>query len=201
MSIRAVLFDLDGVLLDAVEVHYRSLNLSLVEHKFPRIEIEEHTLTMNGLPTREKLKKMVEDGRVIPHMVDSVIRLKQQYTTAFMRELVRPSPNLYCLVAGLREKGLYWGVVSNAVADTVWLGLKLLGLQVPKVVISNESCTPKPSPEPYKKACELLRILPQEALAVEDGNYGVKSATDAGCKVLRVRCPDEVTPNLIWSNL
>ena len=53
--IKAVIFDLDGVLVDTKEIHYEALNQSLEKYKFKKISIDDHTKIFDGLPTMEKL--------------------------------------------------------------------------------------------------------------------------------------------------
>jgi beta-phosphoglucomutase-like phosphatase (HAD superfamily) len=53
--VQAVVFDLDGVLADLVEVHYQALNEALAKNGFPAITREEQDSLFNGLPTKTKL--------------------------------------------------------------------------------------------------------------------------------------------------
>ena len=78
-AIKAVLFDLDGVLIDATEWHYKALNRSLALFGFT-ISRYDHMATYNGLPTRQKLEMLsVEKG--FPRSLHSLVnKIKQKYT-------------------------------------------------------------------------------------------------------------------------
>ena len=78
--IKAILYDLDGVLVDATEWHYESLNLALEQVKGFKIKRDEHIQTFNGLPTMRKLEILLEQGRVKKDDFDSIWKKKQDLT-------------------------------------------------------------------------------------------------------------------------
>lgn len=200
--IRAVLFDMDGVLVDTRSCHYEALNRALAEHGCATIPPETHRTLYDGLPTATKLRVLVDRGLVPPDKVGPVSDAKKRNTVALLKETVRFDPRVYCLVAGLRARGLRTGVVSNAVPETVISvcdELEILSFM--GVIVSNADGPPKPDPFPYRTACERLWLSPSEVLAIEDGAYGVESATAAGCVVVRVGGPSEVTPENVWRHL
>ena len=67
-----------------------------------------------------------------------------------------------------------------------------------KTIVTNEDVAfPKPDPAGYSLACKNIGIEPSRVLVIEDGDYGAKAATDAGCKVIRVSGPDDVNIGLL----
>jgi sugar-phosphatase len=71
-------------------------------------------------------------------------------------------------------------------------------LNVFKVVFKNEDVLlPKPSPIGYLLACEKLGLDPSRVLVIEDGDYGIEAAREAGCQVIRVNNPTEVNLGLL----
>ena len=78
--IKCVLFDLDGVLVDACEWHYEALNLALQEVAGIMIERSEHESTFNGLPTKTKLNILTDQGRLDASDHDAVWSKKQDST-------------------------------------------------------------------------------------------------------------------------
>lgn len=196
--IRAVLFDLDGVLVDTRECHYTALNVALVENGFARIELKQHNELYNGLPTARKLEMLVERGLVTRDSVDRVILSKNKYTTKLLTH-VKFDPNIFCLLAGLCADDFQIGVVSNAIRPTVnAVCTKLRVLEFVDIITSNEEGPPKPDPFLYRLACDRLKVPSHEVLAVEDGKYGIESAKRAGCRVLAVSGPCDVTPERVW---
>jgi len=193
-TIKAVLFDLDGVLVDSRMLHFEAFNRALTLHGFDALTWKEHVAEYDGLPTKEKLKILVRKRRVFDNDTDSIRALKQKETHTLLRERVEFNPTMLNLWTKLREDGLKIGVVTNAVRDTANWILNRMCLE-PQVLVTNEDCRPKPHPEPYLLAPRWfsLPLSPGECLVIEDGKYGVQSAREAGCWVLEVDGPEDVT--------
>lgn len=194
--IKAVLFDLDGVLFDGAPVHFECLNRALELFGYKPITAEEHHTEFDGLPTREKLRRLVKARRVREKAVAEIAAEKQRLTHEAIRDTPF-DPTIYCLVEGLKRWGFKVGVVTNAVAQTATVVLTRLCLEV-NCLVTNNDCTPKPDPAPYELAARQLMIRTNQCLAVEDNEYGVRSAADAGCHVYRVKKPSDVNPHEIW---
>ncbi len=200
--IKATLFDLDGVLVDTGEVHYAALNLALCENSCGMIEPQQHRELYNGLPTAVKLQMLVDRGLVPPEKLADIITRKKYHTTNLLKTHVKFDPEVYCLLAGLKSREVYVGVVSNAIRDTVVSVCRSLEIaRFLDTVVSNEDGPPKPAPDLYRLACRQLGVSSPYCLAVEDGKYGVESARSAGCKVLVVNGPRDVTPTNVWREL
>jgi len=67
--IKAVIFDLDGVLVDTKKIHFESLNLSLKKYKCDQISLDQHLKIYDGLPTSEKLK-ILNRKKIVPQNVN-----------------------------------------------------------------------------------------------------------------------------------
>ena len=186
-DITAVLFDLDGVLVDATEWHYESLNRALALFGFD-INRYEHLSAYNGLPTGTKLEMLtVEKG--LPRALHGLIkRLKQVYTKEEILSKCWPVFEKEYMLSRLRREGYVLGVCSNAIRETMTLMLERSGvLRYFDLVLSNEDVTnPKPNPEIYLKAMERLRVQPDQVLIVEDAPHGIEAARRSGARVLEV---------------
>jgi beta-phosphoglucomutase-like phosphatase (HAD superfamily) len=75
--IKAILYDLDGVLVDATEWHYESLNEALKQISGFEISRQDHISTFNGLPTMKKLDILFEQKKILQTDFDSIWSLKQ----------------------------------------------------------------------------------------------------------------------------
>lgn len=120
MSIRAILYDLDGVLVDACEWHYEALNRALREVSGTQIEREEHETTYNGLPTSRKLQCLATVGRIKVSDVGRISELKQLYTSQTINELARPDPikiELHEFVT--QDVGIPIACVTNSIRATL----------------------------------------------------------------------------------
>jgi len=185
--ISCILFDLDGVLVDATEWHYEALNRALRLFGFD-ITRYEHLSSYNGLPTRRKLEMLsVEKG--LPHAIHSVLnRLKQVYTRDEIVARCRPVFEKEYMLSRLRHEGYRLAVCSNSIRDSLDTMVRQSGLSdYLEFVVSNEDVTrPKPDPEIYRVAITRLGVTPQEVLIVEDAPHGVEAARRAGGHLCQV---------------
>jgi HAD superfamily hydrolase (TIGR01509 family) len=192
---KAVLFDLDGVLVDACDWHYESLNLALGEVCGYEITREDHLKTFNGLPTLVKLS-ILKDRRILKDEdIDRVSSLKQEYTTDVIKSLCEVDESKVELITHLKENGYKVACVTNSIRKTAKLMLERLGvLHLLDLLISNEdSQYNKPHPEGYIKSLILLNSLPEDSIIVEDSPKGLEAARLTGCKVIQVKDAKEVT--------
>jgi len=93
VKIRAILFDLDGVLVDAKTWHYRALNQALEDAGYAKISKEEHLKRFDGLPTFTKLRMLSEDG-LLPNdqkLFNSIYKNKQEYVARLIKNNTKPS--------------------------------------------------------------------------------------------------------------
>lgn len=192
-KIRAVLFDLDGVLVDATEWHYDALNRALGLFGF-HIARYEHLTTYNGLPTRKKLEILsVEKG--LPRGLHSTInKIKQKYTREEILRQCVPVFEKEFMIHQLKREGYLMAVCSNSVRESLELMLHASGIvSLFDHLVSNEDVAKaKPDPEMYLKACEKLGVTPAESVIVEDADAGAEAARRAGGHLCRVTGFSEV---------
>jgi beta-phosphoglucomutase len=198
MTIRAVVFDMDGVLIDAREWHYEALNRALAHVGFTISRVPHHE-AYDGLPTSRKLE-MLSIERGLPRGLHSFLNeLKQVYTMELIEARCRPVFQHEYALARLKADRYLLGLASNSVRQSVermMVKSGLLGFL--DVVLSNEDVTtPKPDPAIYLTAMERLGVAPHEVLVVEDNHHGVESARAAGAHVLVVASPEDVNHDLV----
>jgi HAD superfamily hydrolase (TIGR01509 family) len=189
--IKLVIFDLDGVLVDAKNIHYDALNEALGDQY--KISWVEHLSTYDGLKTNQKLE-MLSEKKQLPHSShDEIWKKKQQITHQKLKNL-SSSEELKILMEFLSEKNYKISVCSNSIRKTVVTVLSKLGvIEFIDYIISNEDVeNSKPHPEMYWKAMSKMKCLPEETLIVEDSPYGLLAAARSKAHVLRVRNPKEV---------
>lgn len=200
--IKAVIFDMDGVLIDAKEWHYTALNraLNLFGYEINRFE---HLTTFDGLPTRTKLK-MLSVVRGLPlELHDFINEMKQVYTLELVHAHCKPRFVHEFALSQLHTKGYKLGVASNSVRNTVEVMMKLACLDpYLDVMLSNEDViSPKPDPEIYTAAMKRLGLEPSSCLVVEDNENGIAAARAAGAHVLVVADVNDVNFDNITSEI
>ena len=189
----AVVFDLDGVLVDATEWHYEALNRALALFGYT-ITRYEHLSAYDGLPTRKKLGMLSVEKELPATLHGLIYRIKQLYTREVIRTNCRPVFEKEYMVSRLKREGYRLAVCSNAIRDSVELMVRGSGLyEYFEFLLSNEDVSrPKPDPEMYLKALERLGCRPEEVVIVEDAAPGVEAARRSGGHVCQVAGFDEV---------
>lgn len=186
-KIKAIVFDMDGVLIDAKDWHYEALNkaLNLFGYEINRYD---HLVTYDGLPTSKKLEMLsLEKG--LPHNLHAFINdMKQLYTVDTIHALCRPTFFHEYALSKLKAEGYHLAVASNSTRNTVQLMMEKSNL-LPYLdfFLSNQDVTrSKPDPEIYTAAIERLNLRPEECMVVEDNHNGIQAAKAAGAYVMQI---------------
>jgi len=190
-KIKAVIFDMDGVLIDAKEWHYEALNraLNLFGLEISRYD---HLVTYDGLPTRKKLQMLSLELGLPSSLHDFINEIKQVYTLEIVYAKCKPTFFHQYAVSKLAEAGYEMAVCSNSTPQSVELMLERADLlKYFKFYLSNLDVEhPKPNPEMYINAIKRLGLIPEECLIVEDNPNGIKAAQKSGAHLL---CVTDVT--------
>lgn len=202
--IKAILFDLDGVLVNTRILHYETFRDALQEVK-PAYSLTwaDHEEKFDGLSTRLKLMKLLESNEIVQEEADRIFERKQATTLARLSESVVPRESLRKLLITLNNQGFRLFCCSNSTRKTVDTTLRLLDiLPFFEATYSNEDVlSPKPSPEIYLKAMRDCFLNAKECLIVEDSDVGRKAAYASGAHVLEVEDAEDVTPQLLRETL
>ena len=202
MTIKAVLFDMDGVLIEAKEWHYESLNRALELFGMP-ISRHEHETTYDGLPTRKKLEMLSREKGLPRGLHDFINEMKQAYTMEMVHTLCKPKFAQEKALSELKRRGYKIAVCSNSIRATVELMMQKAALTpYLDVQLSNQDVkAPKPAPDIYKKAMEIFGLESYECLIVEDNENGIKAAQAAGGHLLVVQDVSETNIQNILSRI
>tara|TARA_R110000737_G_scaffold68684_1_gene96872 strand:+ start:10887 stop:11543 length:657 start_codon:yes stop_codon:yes gene_type:complete len=184
-----VIFDLDGVLVDACEWHRIALNKALKQVSGYIIGEKEHIEKYNGLPTATKLKMLNLEGRVRPEDNPQIHNLKQEFTIDLIQENIVIDSGKINLLKWLKSRGCKVACCTNSIRKTTNFMLTGSGIKdFFDIIISNEDVNnPKPDPEGYIKIIENYNFLPNDCMIVEDSLKGIAAANASGAKVMRVR--------------
>jgi HAD superfamily hydrolase (TIGR01509 family) len=193
--IKLVIFDMDGVLIDARELHYDALNLSLgkIDEKYC-INREEHLSTYDGLPTSKKLKMLTEQKGLPVELHHDVWKNKQQETINIIRDTFSSDNRMVSVLRKIKEKGIKIAVASNSIRETVKLMLLKKGLlEYVDFFYSNQDVkNPKPSSEMFLRCMIKAEANPSETLIIEDSHIGRKAVLNSGAHLFPVKNPDDV---------
>ena len=197
-SLEAVLFDMDGVLIDARDWHFDALNESLRIFGLT-ITRDDHLKKFNGLSTKNKLAILTEENGLPIELHEVIEAVKQDRTLRIAAQKCFPNIAHQVLIARLKANGIKVGLVTNSVRKTTEFMLEYAGLlHFMDVVVTNEDViNGKPSPDGYLLAMRTLEVSPGNCVVVEDGDYGIAAAESAGARVLRVSGPNDVGLDLL----
>lgn len=200
--IKAVIFDMDGVLIEAKDWHYEALNkaLGLFGMEISRYD---HLVTYDGLPTKKKLE-MLSTERGLPLELHEFINdMKQQYTLEIVYAQCKPRFYHEYALSRLKQEGYKLAVASNSIRKTVQIMMEqsaLLGYL--DFYLSNQDVKiGKPDPEIYTKAIQKMGLSPQECLVVEDNEKGIQAAKASGAWLMEVDGVEEVNYSNIMSHI
>jgi beta-phosphoglucomutase len=182
--INCILFDLDGVLVDACDWHYEALNTALISSGYDPISRIDHIEKFNGLPTKVKLSMLgIPESESI-----KINQLKQKHTIDIITNTATVMQEKVQLHKYLKSKNIKIGCVTNSIRETAELMLKTTG-QYPyiDILISNEDVKHnKPSPDCYNIAIEKLNVNFDDVVCVEDSDTGIQAAKNSKAKHLMI---------------
>jgi len=192
------LFDLDGVLVEFKDLHKKAFIQAWNEcvPQYP-IDDECHTRLLEARSTRQKLDILATHFGII-YDRDQVSNRKQEITSVMLQTATIYNRTVRAL-EWAHVQGIPMACCSNSIKATVLASLtKIVPLSYFSVILSNEDITqPKPSPEIYERAIELLGIPKESALVFEDSTVGKEAARSAGLRVIDIVDAMDVSPSLL----
>jgi beta-phosphoglucomutase len=196
--IKAIIFDMDGVLIEAKDWHYESLNMAL---NFFGEEISryDHLVTFDGLPTKKKLEMMSQVGELPIQLHELINKLKQKFTIEMIYTKCKPIFQHQYALSKLKSDGYKLVVCSNSIRETIRAMMERADLlNYLDFYLSNQDVKKgKPDPEIYLKAIERLNLSPNECLILEDNENGKNAAKKSGANLLEIGTVYDVSYNNI----
>ena len=192
--IELIIFDMDGVLVDARELHYKALNRALKSvGKEYVINREEHLAIYDGLPTKKKLQLLTKNKGLPEKQYNEVWQNKQQQTIELISAM-SIDHRISTILSELKNNGYKIYVASNSVKHTIKMMLLKKGLiEFVDDIFSNEDVThAKPHPEIYLRCMVRAGVGPTETLIIEDSHVGRQSAIESGAHLFAVKNPTDV---------
>lgn len=184
---KGFLFDLDGTLVDSLPV---------VEHcwtlfaKRQGIDSDDVMQFIHGKPALESLRHFM------PHAtadeIETTFRWLEQLESTETNGITA-LPGAISLLNRLNELNIPWAIVTSGTVPIASARQKVAGLAEPKHWVTFEKVKRgKPAPDPFLLGAELLRLAPEDCIAVEDAQAGIHSALTAGCQVIAVHAPEDL---------
>ena len=195
-TIKAVAFDLDGVLVDTKNLHYEALNNAIRKVAGPDYIItkDEHLRSYDGLSTRKKLEILKTKKKLPKKYIHEIQLLKQKETAKKMGQLPY-RPVVSRIARYLHRHGIRLFVTTNSTRKTARQAVRRLRLAgYVSGIISNEDVkNQKPHPEIYLRCMVAAGCRPEELLVIEDSPFGMQSAAESGAKYIMLKNPKGLT--------
>ena len=183
MSLSTFLFDLDGTLIDSIELILRSYRHTLRTHRGhePADEVWMRGL---GTPLSVQFRHFTED----PAEIEAMVATYRAYNLAHHDELVRPYDGVVDAVHTLARAGKTLGLVTSKLKSGALRGLQVAGLETAFTVIvgADDVEHPKPHPEPVLTALERLGVPAAGAVFIGDSRHDIVCGRAAGVKTAAV---------------
>ncbi len=186
--IKAVVFDMDGVIFDSEKLYRKHWMITGKEYNIPEIIMKELCNRIAGA-TKEHNEKLMKSyfGQDFDY---NTFRGK---TMERMDEDIRQNgldlkPGVKELFRFLKQRGIKMGLATSTIQQRAERNLQNAGIleEFDRIVYGGTVPNGKPAPDIYLKACEELGVEPHEAIGVEDSINGVKSASGAGLYTVMV---------------
>lgn len=193
--IKAVIFDLDGLMVDTEPLHSEAFRLVIEEYGGKPVYHQTGLVQVAGIRGVENLRILKEKYEITESV--EVLRIKKlaAYQKILKENNIKPRPGLIKLIKSLLSQKLKIAIASNSAKANVYLILQKINLfQSFTTIVGVEDVKKgKPYPDLYLETASRLQVEPENCLALEDSETGVSAAKAAGMKVIAI-------PN-IYTNL
>ena len=193
--IKLIIFDLDGVLVDARELHYNALNNALKstgdEYVINR---DEHLSTYDGLSTAKKLK-MLTNNKNLPIATHDIIYNMKQDMTMKLIDGFSVDNRIQGILRTLKSKGYIIACATNSIRKTARLQLIRKGFIefIDYIYTQSDVTNTKPHTEIYLRCMLRAGVNPNETIIVEDSHVGRKGALNSGAYLCAVEDCEDVS--------
>ena len=187
-SLPLMIFDLDGVLINSKDIHFKAFNQALidVDIKF-KITPEEHSSTYDGLSTRKKLELLNLQKGLPAQFFDQIWDTKQKITGKLLSG-IESDKELIDFLNFIKNQKCKIALASNSIPETVNTVLSQLGVaELFDLIISNADVrNSKPHPEMYWVCMARFNAFPNETTIFEDSPIGKKAAILSGANLVPI---------------
>jgi beta-phosphoglucomutase family hydrolase len=181
---KAVIFDLDGTLIDNNSYHRQTWEKYL-EKIGKQISEEEFNANMNGRTNEDAIKyifgKDISNEESVKHTLE-----KEELYRKIYKPFIKPVPGLIEFLEILKSKNITMAIATSGIQPNIDFMFENISIKEYFDVVVNSAHIKKgkPDPEIYLKAASLLKVEPKNCLVFEDAVVGIKSAKAAGMKVI-----------------
>lgn len=184
MSVRALIFDMDGTMVDSMPAHAESWDLFRKRHHLALSvdEILERTTGRNGI---ECVRELLGDDIPEQRAKEYIDRKEADYREIFARDF-REVPGFSRFARLAQQRGLKTAVATAGDRDNLRFVLERVQLRPDAEVRGDQGLPGKPQPDIFLKAAKLLGVQPAECVVFEDAPFGIEAARRAGMRAVAI---------------
>lgn len=194
--IKAVIFDMGGVLIDSEPLHFSAIEEVLKKYV---IEISDDYLDKYVGDTNVRVWTKMKEEFHLPEKIEFYIEQQVESTIdCLWKDEYKPIDGIIELLQLLKENDYHIGIASSSPPDVIQNIISRIGITeyIGKWISGDEVEESKPAPFIYERAAKVLGFEPGECVAIEDSFYGVTSAKTAGLKCIGYKSPEAIEQDL-----
>jgi beta-phosphoglucomutase family hydrolase len=193
--IRAVIFDMDGVIVDSEPMHIEAEKQTLLKHgvKITTEELRTYTGTTAEFEFNDLIRKYK-----LNTTAETLFSEKEDILFRLLEERTEPTKGVIDLIKNLKQHGFKLGIATSGHMKLAHYYLDKLGVEplFDTVVCAEDISRSKPDPEIFLKAAQRLGMEPAECIVIEDAKLGIEAAIKAGMKCIGYSNPNSGNQDL-----
>jgi HAD superfamily hydrolase (TIGR01509 family) len=185
--VEAVIFDMDGLMVDSEPIQSESFETVLREHGVEPRQNDLGVIQTIGVTALDNWKILHSEYNLSPSLsLKELVARKREVYAELLRGHIPPMPGLLPLIAMLEQQRIKKAVASSSSLGHISIVTAKLGLTFDAIVSGEHVKRGKPHPDIFLKAAELLHVQPSRCVVLEDAESGVNGGKAAGMKVIAV---------------
>ncbi|PPQ77406.1 hypothetical protein CVT25_010988 [Psilocybe cyanescens] len=189
LHVDAILFDMDGTLVDSTAGVVGAWEL--FRQTYPTIDVHDILSSAHGVRTVDNLRKYcgIEDPEILEAESERFEKAIVTTSTQGGRQGIVLLPGVNSIMQeiapGRHQPNPCWSICTSATRDYATSALTIAGIPIPDVFVASEDVSKgKPFPDPYLLGAKLSGVKPENCVVFEDAPNGIRSGHDAGCKTV-----------------
>ena len=181
--IKAIIFDMDGVIADTEPLHFLSVKKVVKELGYDLDE--EFFFRFAGISEYDTWIRIIKEYD-IKEKIEDLMKRRRKYLVDLISERLFPNPGLYELISDVKKNSLKIALVTSTNKENMQRILNKLNVDFDIKISGDDVKRLKPDPECYNKALNSLGLSADECIVIEDTPIGIKAAKDAKIKVIGI---------------
>lgn len=183
----AAIFDMDGTLIDNTPYHFKSWQALFKKYGKGEVTKQRYYTEISGVPVLDTIRREFGEGRT-EQQLHELLEEKESLYRDLYQPFLKPVEGLVEFLTKLKDSGIKMAMATSATIEDVDFILDNIPIREDFIEIVNSSMVakPKPNPDIFLKAAEMLNMPPAKCVVFEDSLAGIRAANAAGMKVVGI---------------